>query len=152
MSFPEMSPVAASIKFMFDLEQSGPDPGSTLTVPSDGDPAPVPLERLEAQICELADVSAEASAAGQPLTSSSLADALLVIAEAFLGEKVAVNTRLFETDIRDQPDSVGAPTRRHRRCSTRVVSTGLMTMYAVGWSLAVWGLGSAELRAVRSVP
>jgi Domain of unknown function (DUF222) len=54
MSFPEMSPVAASIKFMFDLEQSGSDPGSTLTVPSDGDPAPVPLERLEAQICELA--------------------------------------------------------------------------------------------------
>jgi Domain of unknown function (DUF222) len=54
MSFPEMSPVAASIKFMFDLEQSGSGPVSTLTVPSDGDPAPVPLERLEAQICELA--------------------------------------------------------------------------------------------------
>jgi HNH endonuclease/Domain of unknown function (DUF222) len=54
MSFPEMPPVAASIKFMFDLEQSGYGPGSTLTVPSDGDAAPVPLERLEAQICELA--------------------------------------------------------------------------------------------------
>jgi hypothetical protein len=114
MSSPEMSPVAASIKFMFDLEQSGPDPGSTLTVPSDGDPAPVPLERLEAQICELADVSAEASAAGQPLTSSSLADALLVIAEAFLGEKVAVNTRLLKrtsvtnrTRSARQPDGTG---------------------------------------------
>jgi hypothetical protein len=54
MSFPGMSPLAVSIKFMFDLEQSGSDSASTLTVPSDDDPAPVPLERLEAQVCELA--------------------------------------------------------------------------------------------------
>jgi Domain of unknown function (DUF222)/HNH endonuclease len=54
MSFPEMSLVAASIKFMFDLAQPGSDPGSTLTVPGHDDPAPAPLERLEAQICELA--------------------------------------------------------------------------------------------------
>ncbi len=44
---------------MFDIRKPGSAPGSTIPVPDAaapvaGDPAPVPLERLEAQICELA--------------------------------------------------------------------------------------------------
>ena len=39
---------------MFDENQPGSGPGSTLTVSGDDGPAAVPLERLEAQICELA--------------------------------------------------------------------------------------------------
>jgi hypothetical protein len=53
-----MSDYAASIKFMFDNEQPGPGPGTTITIPHPGlipgPPGPVPLERLEAEICELA--------------------------------------------------------------------------------------------------
>ena len=51
-SIAEMSDPATSIKSMFDKYQSGSDPGDTLTLP--GGQAPVPLERVEAQICELA--------------------------------------------------------------------------------------------------
>ena len=52
---------------------------------------PHPSDAAHGHAAQEPDVSAEASATGQPqaLTSSSLADALLVIAEAFLGEKVA---------------------------------------------------------------
>jgi hypothetical protein len=44
---------------MFDIREPGCVPGSTITVPDapatvPGEPIPVPLERLEAQICELA--------------------------------------------------------------------------------------------------
>ena len=46
---------------MFDIQEPGSAPGSTILVPDapapvleDPVPAPVPLERLEAQICELA--------------------------------------------------------------------------------------------------
>ena len=53
-----MSDYAASIKFMFDNEQPGPGPGTTITIPHPGlvpdPPGSVPLERLEAEICELA--------------------------------------------------------------------------------------------------
>ena len=47
-----MSDLATNIKFMFDTRKPGADPGSTIPVPDT--PVPVPLERLEAQICELA--------------------------------------------------------------------------------------------------
>ena len=68
----KMSDPAVNIKFMFDTMQPGVDPGTTLPapgpgrdggqtgaavpgqVPAPGPPEPVPLERLEAQICELA--------------------------------------------------------------------------------------------------
>ena len=52
----EMSDPIANIKFMFDKRQPGADPGTTVTAPDSdsGPPEPVPLERLEAQICELA--------------------------------------------------------------------------------------------------
>ncbi len=46
-----MSDPAAIIKYMFDMREPGCVPGSTIPVPS---PVPVPLERLEEQICELA--------------------------------------------------------------------------------------------------
>jgi hypothetical protein len=55
-----MSYLDISIKYMFDNEQPGMSPGTaTLDRPSAGpvpgpDPGGVPLERLEAQICELA--------------------------------------------------------------------------------------------------
>src|SRR5712672_1430218 len=55
-----MSPPPASVKFMFDTERPGGAPGSTIPAPggpgpvSGPDPGPVALERLEAQICELA--------------------------------------------------------------------------------------------------
>ncbi len=39
---------------MFDTLQSGSSPADATTTPGDPDPAAVPLERLEAQICELA--------------------------------------------------------------------------------------------------
>ncbi len=39
---------------MFDTLESSSGPDGTSTFPDDGGPAPVPLERLEAQICELA--------------------------------------------------------------------------------------------------
>ena len=123
---------------MFDIMKLGSDSGGT--IPSSGGPAPVsgagpdvpdpasvPLERLEAQICELAghlsaatcrflvalraavgdlehphdheegNVSAETPAGDEPeveATSSSLADALLVIAEALLAGKVAADWSL----------------------------------------------------------
>ncbi len=47
---PELSYVATRIKYMFDKEGPGSVPASTIPIP-DG---PVPLERLEEQICELA--------------------------------------------------------------------------------------------------
>jgi hypothetical protein len=47
-----MSDPGTNIKYMFDIKQPGADPGTT--VPEDPVPGPVPLERLEAQICELA--------------------------------------------------------------------------------------------------
>ncbi len=56
MSYPR-----ASIKYMFDIREPGSVSGSTSPVPDapasapdDPAPTPVPLERLEAQICELA--------------------------------------------------------------------------------------------------
>ncbi len=39
---------------MFDTLESGSGPDGISTFPGDGGPAPVPLERLEAEICELA--------------------------------------------------------------------------------------------------
>jgi len=47
------------VKYMFDTQEPGFVPGSTIAVPGapaavPGDPVPVPLERLEEQICELA--------------------------------------------------------------------------------------------------
>jgi hypothetical protein len=44
---------------MFDTLQSGSAPDGTLTIPGEPDLAPVPLERLEAQICEMAGQSRE---------------------------------------------------------------------------------------------
>jgi hypothetical protein len=49
-------------------------------------------------------------------------------------------------DIKDQPDLVGAATRRGGRRSTRVVSTGLMTTHAAPKP------DVPGLRALRSVP
>ncbi len=52
-----MSDLDANLKYMFDIEQPSADPGITARVPYPGHPDPpeqVPLERLEAQICELA--------------------------------------------------------------------------------------------------
>jgi hypothetical protein len=49
-------------------------------------------------------------------------------------------------DIRDEPAPAGAATRRHRRPSTRLVSTGLMTTHAAP------RLASAGLCVLRSVP
>ena len=56
-----MSDPRTIVKYMFDIREPGSVPGSTIPVPDapapvPGDPAPgpVPLERLEAQICELA--------------------------------------------------------------------------------------------------
>ena len=46
-----MSDFSPIIKYMFDKREPGCVPGSTIPVPS---PVPVPLERLEEQICELA--------------------------------------------------------------------------------------------------
>jgi hypothetical protein len=39
---------------MFDTKRPGAGPGTTISDPDPGPPEPVPLERLEAQICELA--------------------------------------------------------------------------------------------------
>src|SRR5216683_1997523 len=58
----EMSDLDANLKYMFDTTQPGADPGTTVPAPHPGpgqvrDPGPpqrVALERLEAQICELA--------------------------------------------------------------------------------------------------
>ena len=53
-----MSDYYPNIKYMFEHKQPGGGPGATVPAPRpapDPDPAaPVPLERLEAQICELA--------------------------------------------------------------------------------------------------
>jgi Domain of unknown function (DUF222)/HNH endonuclease len=49
-----MSDPATSIKYMFDTKQPGGDPGATTLQPHQDPPEAVPLERLEAQICELA--------------------------------------------------------------------------------------------------
>src|SRR5260370_21498006 len=43
-----------SVKFMFDTLQRGSCPDGTMSNPDDTGPGSVPLERLEAQICELA--------------------------------------------------------------------------------------------------
>ncbi len=58
---PRMSQLTVNVKYMFDIHEPGSVPGSTIPVPGgaipDGavpDAVPVPLERLEAQICELA--------------------------------------------------------------------------------------------------
>jgi hypothetical protein len=49
-----MSYLPVSVKYMFDTLQPGSCPGGTMSNPDDTGPASVPLERLEAQICELA--------------------------------------------------------------------------------------------------
>ena len=49
-----MSGPDTNIKFMFDLRQPGADPGIAVLFPDPGPADAVPLERLEAQICELA--------------------------------------------------------------------------------------------------
>ena len=55
-----MSDCNANVKYMFDTCEPGAGPGTTVTVPppgpgpGPGPGVPVPLERLEAQICELA--------------------------------------------------------------------------------------------------
>ena len=49
-----MSYLPVSVKFMFDTLQEGRCPDGTMFNPEDTGPASVPLERLEAQICELA--------------------------------------------------------------------------------------------------
>ena len=49
-----MSDPATSIKYMFDTKQPGGDPGATTRQPHPGPAEGVPLERLEARICELA--------------------------------------------------------------------------------------------------
>jgi Domain of unknown function (DUF222)/HNH endonuclease len=49
-----MSYLRASVKYMFDTLESGSGPDGTSTFPDKGGPQSVPLERLEAQICELA--------------------------------------------------------------------------------------------------
>ncbi len=54
-----MSDPNTNIKYMFDTKRLGADPGTTvpgssITVPVSSPPEAVPLERLEAQICELA--------------------------------------------------------------------------------------------------
>jgi hypothetical protein len=56
LSYPD-----ANIKYMFDIQQSEPGPGCTLTIPGDDDPVVVPLERLEAEICQLAGQLAAAT-------------------------------------------------------------------------------------------
>ncbi len=56
----EMSDPGAIVKYMFDMWEPGCVPGSTIPVPS---PVPVPLERLEEQICELAGHITEHTAA-----------------------------------------------------------------------------------------
>ena len=55
----EMSDLAPIIKYMFDIREPGCVPGSTTPVLGSpaavaADSVPVPLERLEEQICELA--------------------------------------------------------------------------------------------------
>ena len=52
--FPELSHPDVNVKYMFDMQEPRSIPGDTVQLPHDPDPAPVPLERLEAQICELA--------------------------------------------------------------------------------------------------
>ncbi len=47
-----MSDHAITIKYMFDMKQAADGSATDAIMPDD--PAPVPLERLEAQICELA--------------------------------------------------------------------------------------------------
>jgi hypothetical protein len=53
----EISQPGVIVKFMFDTLQPGPRPDATISATEPGpgpDLASVPLERLEAQICELA--------------------------------------------------------------------------------------------------
>jgi len=49
MSYPPVT-----VKYMFDTLQPESGPGAVLSGPGGDGPAVVPLERLEAQICELA--------------------------------------------------------------------------------------------------
>ena len=49
-----MSYLPVSVKHMFDVLESGSCPDGTMSNPDDTGPTSVPLERLEAQICELA--------------------------------------------------------------------------------------------------
>src|SRR6266699_3495799 len=51
-----LSDRGASVKYMFDIQEPGCVPGSTIPIPEAAavPDDPVPLERLEAQICELA--------------------------------------------------------------------------------------------------
>ena len=51
---PGLSYLPVSVKHMFDTLESGSRPDGTMSNPDDTGPASVPLERLEAQICELA--------------------------------------------------------------------------------------------------
>ncbi len=57
-AFPGLSDPGTNIKYMFETMRPGADPGTTTPDlrldPGSGPPDPVPLERLEAQICELA--------------------------------------------------------------------------------------------------
>jgi len=149
---------------MFDVKQSPSIPDATSATPGESGPASVPLERLEAQLCELAGHLAAATCRFLVLLGDfdarrGWADWDMNSCAAWLSWKCqmssgrrtgcrasAVTMRPPETDIGDQSDPVGAATRRHGRHSTRVVSTGLMTTHAAPRP------GSAGWRALRSVP
>src|SRR5689334_20523800 len=51
---PEMSYLGSSIKIMFDIKMPGQTAGGMAQPGGEPSPSPVPLERLEAQICEVA--------------------------------------------------------------------------------------------------
>src|SRR5690349_410696 len=50
----EMSDPDASVKCMFDIKVPGQVSADAAPAPLEADPPPVPLERLEAQLCEVA--------------------------------------------------------------------------------------------------
>jgi hypothetical protein len=78
---------------------------------------------------------------GRCCTASPVGTATLAPGMSYPGISIKYMFDMPETDMKDHPDLAGAPTRRHRRCSARVVSTGLRTRAAP--------FGGA---AVRSVP